>query len=88
AIGAKNISVLTQFLIEAIILCEFGGIIGIALGVLTGNLVGLYLNTPVVIPYDWVIIGLVVCSIVGIVFGVYPAYKAAKLNPIDALRYE
>jgi len=88
AIGAKNASVLTQFLIEAIILCEFGGIIGIALGILTGNLVGLYLNTPVVIPYDWVIIGLVVCSVVGIVFGVYPAYKAAKLNPIDALRYE
>lgn len=88
AIGAKNNSVLIQFLIEAIILCEFGGLIGIFLGILTGNLVGLYLSSPVVIPYDWVIIGLVVCSIVGIVFGVYPAYKAAKLNPIDALRYE
>lgn len=88
AIGAKNRSVLTQFLIEAIILCEVGGIVGIFLGILTGNLVGLYLSSPVVIPYDWVIIGLVVCSVVGIVFGVYPAYKAAKLNPIDALRYE
>jgi putative ABC transport system permease protein len=88
AIGAKNNSVLIQFLIEAIILCEFGGIIGIFLGILTGNLVGLYLSSPVVIPYDWVIIGLVVCSVVGIIFGVYPAYKAAKLNPIDALRYE
>lgn len=88
AIGAKNNSVLIQFLIEAIILCELGGLIGIALGILTGNLVGLYLNSPVVIPYDWVVIGLVVCSVVGIVFGVYPAYKAAKLNPIDALRYE
>ena len=88
AIGANNTSVLIQFLIEAIILCEFGGIIGIALGLLTGNLLGIYLNSPVVIPYDWVIIGLVVCSVVGIIFGVYPAYKAAKLNPIDALRYE
>jgi len=88
AIGAKNRSVLLQFLIEAIILCEFGGIIGIVLGVLTGNLIGLYLSSPVIIPYDWVVIGLVVCSVVGIVFGVYPAYKAAKLNPIDALRYE
>ena len=88
AIGAKNNSVLIQFLIEAIILCEFGGIIGIALGVITGNLIGLYLSSPVVIPYDWVVFGLVVCSVVGIVFGVYPAYKAAKLNPIDALRYE
>ncbi len=88
AIGAKNHSVLMQFLIEAIILCEFGGLIGIFLGILTGNLIGLYLSSPVVIPYDWVIIGLVVCSVVGIIFGVYPAYKAAKLNPIDALRYE
>ena len=88
AIGAKRSSILTQFLIEAIILCQLGGIIGIILGVVTGNLLGIYLSSPVVIPYDWVIIGLVVCSVVGIVFGVYPAYKAAKLDPIDALRYE
>ncbi|MBL8006923.1 MAG: ABC transporter permease [Ignavibacteria bacterium] len=88
AIGANNRSVLIQFLIEAVILCELGGIVGILMGLITGNLLGLYLNSPVVIPYDWVIIGLVVCSLVGIVFGVYPAYKAAKLNTIDALRYE
>ena len=88
AIGAKNRSILIQFLIEAVILCELGGLIGIGLGILTGNLVGIYLESPVVIPVDWVIIGLVVCSAVGIIFGVYPAYKAAKLNPIDALRYE
>ncbi|HMS63705.1 MAG TPA: ABC transporter permease [Ignavibacteria bacterium] len=88
AIGANNKSILKQFLIEAIILCEVGGIIGILLGLITGNLIGLFLSSPVVIPYDWVLIGLAVCSIVGIVFGVYPAYKAAKLNTIDALRYE
>ena len=88
AIGAKSKSILIQFLVEAVILCELGGIIGIFLGVLTGNLLGIYLNSPVVIPYDWVVIGLLVCSAVGIGFGVYPAYKAAKLNPIDALRYE
>ncbi len=88
AIGAKKGNILTQFLIEAIILCQLGGIIGIILGVVTGNLLGMYLQSPVVIPYDWVVIGLVVCSVVGIVFGVYPAYKAAKLDPIDALRYE
>ncbi|MBV6479233.1 MAG: Macrolide export ATP-binding/permease protein MacB [Ignavibacteria bacterium] len=88
AVGAKSSSVLTQFLIEAIILCELGGFVGILLGLITGNLLGIYLSSPVVIPYDWVIIGVVVCSVVGIVFGVYPAYKASKLNPIDALRYE
>ncbi len=51
-------------------------------------LIEIYLKTAVVIPIDWVLIGLIICTIVGIVFGVYPAYKAAKLNPIDALRYE
>lgn len=88
AIGAKNKTILNQFLVEAIILCEIGGLAGIFLGILAGNMLGIYLNTKVVIPIDWVVIGLVICSIVGIIFGVYPAYKAAKLNPIDALRYE
>ncbi len=88
AIGAKSRNILSQFLVEAIILCQIGGIAGILLGVIAGNLLGIYLKTAVVIPIDWVLIGLIICTIVGIVFGVYPAYKAAKLNPIDALRYE
>lgn len=88
AIGAKSGSIRMQFLIEAIILCELGGIVGIVLGIIAGNLVGIFLSSPVIIPYDWAIIGLIVCSAVGIVFGVYPAHKASKLNPIDALRYE
>lgn len=88
AIGAKSGSILVQFLIEAIILCELGGLVGIVLGVIAGNLVGLFLSSPVVIPYDWAIIGLVVCSAVGIIFGVYPAHKASQLNPIEALGYE
>lgn len=88
AIGAKRANILTQFLFEAILLCEIGGIIGIAIGIGAGNLLGAMLSTPVTIPYDWVIIGLIVCSIIGVLFGTYPAFKAAKLNPIDALRYE
>jgi len=88
AIGAKSRNILNQFLVEAIILCEIGGIAGILLGIIAGNLLGIYLQTKVVIPYDWVMIGLIICSLVGIIFGVYPAYKAAKLNPIDSLRYE
>ena len=88
AIGAKRMNILTQFLFEAILLCQIGGIIGIALGIGAGNLLGSMLKSPVIIPYDWVIIGLVVCSAIGIAFGTYPAFKAAKLNPIDALRYE
>ncbi len=88
AIGAKRGNILTQFLFEAILLCEIGGVIGIALGIGVGNLLGTMLQTPVSIPYDWVVIGLIVCSLIGILFGTYPAFKAAKLNPIDALRYE
>lgn len=88
SIGAKSRNILTQFLLEAVILCEIGGIVGILLGVISGNILGIYLNAKVVVPVDWIIIGLVVCSVVGIVFGTYPAYKAAKLDPIDALRYE
>lgn len=88
SIGAKSRNILTQFLLEAVILCEIGGIVGILLGVISGNILGIYLNAKVVVPVDWIIIGLVVCSVVGVVFGTYPAYKAAKLDPIDALRYE
>lgn len=88
SIGAKNRNILTQFLTEAIILCQFGGLIGIILGVVSGNILGIYLKAKVVIPIDWIIIGVVVCTVVGVVFGTYPAYKAAKLNPIDALHYE
>ncbi|MEO8166863.1 MAG: ABC transporter permease [bacterium] len=88
AVGAQKKDVLMQFIVEAIILCEMGGIVGVLLGVLAGNAVGFWLEWPAVIPWDWTAIGLVVCSLVGIVFGVYPAWKASTLDPIDALRYE
>jgi putative ABC transport system permease protein len=88
AIGARKRSVMVQFIIEAIMLCELGGAIGVVLGVIGGNVAGHYMELPVVIPYDWVVIGLVICSVVGIIFGTYPAYKAANLDPIESLRYE
>ncbi len=88
AIGAKKRSVMVQFIIEAVMLCEFGGAIGVILGVVGGNVAGHYMKLPVVIPYDWVLIGLIICSAVGIIFGTYPAYKAANLDPIESLRYE
>jgi putative ABC transport system permease protein len=88
SLGAKRRDILYQFMIEAMILTEMGGLIGIALGVLGGNVVALILKISVVFPWDWAIIGIVVCSAIALVFGSYPAYKAASLDPIEALRYE
>ena len=88
AIGAKKSSILMQFLFEAIILCLVGGLVGIIFGVGIGNLAGSFLNAPSAIPVDWVLIGITLCFMVGIIFGTYPAYKAANLDPIEALRYE
>jgi putative ABC transport system permease protein len=88
AIGAQKRMILTQFIVEAILLCLLGGIIGVALGVGTGNILAIFLKTPVVVPFDWVGYGLGICTLVGVVFGAYPAFKAANIDPIDALRYE
>lgn len=88
SVGAQKRDILTQFIIEAIILCEIGGIVGVFAGIAGGNVVGLLVDAPAVIPWDWALIGLISCSLVGLVFGVYPAWKAANLDPIEALRYE
>lgn len=88
AIGAKRKNILMQFLFEAIVLCLIGGVIGIIIGVGLGNFAGSFLNAQTAIPVDWILIGLSLCVMVGIIFGTYPAYKAANLDPIEALRYE
>jgi putative ABC transport system permease protein len=88
SLGAKRRDILYQFMLEALILTEMGGVIGVFLGVLAGNIVALLLKIAVVFPWDWAIIGIVVCSAIALIFGSYPAYKAASLDPIEALRYE
>lgn len=88
AIGAQRRDILGQFIIEAVILCEIGGMVGVLLGIAGGNVVGLLLEVPAVIPWDWAAIGIGVCTLVGMVFGVYPAWKASMLDPIESLRYE
>jgi putative ABC transport system permease protein len=88
AIGARKSNILLQFLIEAVVLCVSGGMLGIILGVGIGNLAGSYLNATAAVPVDWVMIGMGLCIFVGVVFGTYPAYKAANLDPIEALRYD
>jgi len=88
AVGAKKRNIMTQFILEAVMLCELGGIVGVLLGIAGGNATAFFLKLPAVIPFDWALIGLLICSVVGIVFGTYPAWKAANLDPIDSLRYE
>ncbi len=88
AIGGTRKSIRTQFLFESMLISLIGAIFGIILGVLVGNIVGMFLNTGFVVPWGWVIMGIVVCSAVGLFAGLYPALKAARLDPIVALRYE
>ena len=88
AVGAKKRNIMTQFIMEAVVLCEVGGVIGVVLGIAGGNATAFFLKMPPAIPLDWAVIGLAICSVVGIVFGTYPAYKAANLDPIESLRYE
>jgi putative ABC transport system permease protein len=88
AVGAKRRNIMTQFIMEAIVLCEVGGVLGVMFGILGGNALAWYMKVPPAIPVDWIVLGLVICSVVGVVFGTYPAYKAANLDPIESLRYE
>lgn len=88
AIGGKSKMVRRQFLLEAIIISVLGALFGIVLGVLVGNLFSIVLGTGFVVPWNWVLYGIIICTIVGLLAGLYPALKAGRLNPIEALRYE
>ena len=91
ALGAKPRFILRQFLLEAVVLCNLGGVIGVAVGFGIGNMMvkmGMSSSFETVVPVEWAIIGLLFCTAVGVIFGMLPAIKASRLNPIDALRYE
>ena len=88
SIGARSRDILHQFLTEAVFISEAGGVVGIILGVIGGDLLAAWLKVDLIFPVGWAFAGLVVCSAIGIGFGLYPAYRAAALDPIEALRYE
>jgi putative ABC transport system permease protein len=88
SLGGKAADIRAQFLWESIIISLMGAAVGIIAGILFGNIVALLLHTGFVIPWGWVIAGVIVCTLVGLMAGLYPAFKAAKLDPIVALRYE
>ena len=88
ALGATRRNVLLQFLIEAIVICQLGGFLGILLGVAAGNLVALFAGGAFIVPWLWIGLALVICTFVGLHSGLYPALRAAALDPIESLRYE
>jgi len=88
AIGAKRKWILMQFIVETITLCQIGGLAGIIMGVGGGWALGSMAHMTIVFPVNWLIGAVVLCTVLGLLSGAYPAWKAAKLDPIEALRYE
>lgn len=88
ALGARRNTILGQFLVEAIVLCQVGCLIGIGLGVLGGVGMSVLMKATFGMPWEWIAISVTICTVIGLLFGSYPAWRASRLDPIETLRYE
>lgn len=88
AIGATKQNIRTQFLVEALVICQLGGLVGTLLGMILGNLIAFAFDVSFIIPWFWILMSILLCFFVGTLSGLYPAIKASKLDPIEALRFE
>ena len=88
AVGATKKTIRAQFLVEALVICQMGGFAGTLLGMILGNVIAYFFDISFIIPWFWIIMSIILCLFVGTLSGIYPAIKASKLDPIDALRFE
>jgi putative ABC transport system permease protein len=88
AMGATKRLIRNQFLVESIVIGQLGGLFGIILGILVGNIISLLIGSAFIIPWIWILTGVVLCLFVALLSGIIPARKAANLDPIESLRYE
>jgi putative ABC transport system permease protein len=89
ALGATPLRIRQQFVIEAIVVCLLGGIGGVILGILIGNVISKAMGiNAFIVPWLWMMVGMMICVFVGLMSGYYPAHKASKLDPIESLRFE
>jgi len=88
AVGATKKTIRSQFLVEALVICQLGGFAGTLLGIILGNVIAYMFGISFIVPWFWIIMSTILCLIVGTAAGIYPAIKASKLDPIEALRFE